>query len=101
MKSAVIGLALASLLVAADPSSEEGRREESRACLPCHGLRIIQVQRLSRGAWEKELDKMERWGAVIKDRNALLEYLVANFNERMPPASVVQTQDGRKQASSK
>ena len=101
MKVAVIGVALASVLAAADVSSEEGRREETRACLPCHGLRIVHVQRLSRGAWEKELDKMERWGAVIKDRNALLDYLVANFNERVPPASIVQTPDGRKQASNK
>ena len=99
MKVAVIGFVLTSVLAAADVSSEDGRREETRACLPCHGLRIIHVQRLSRGAWEKELDKMERWGAVIKDRNALLDYLVANFNERVAPASTVQTPDGRKQAS--
>ncbi len=99
MKAAAIILVAAFGLMGADPSSDEGRREETRACLPCHSLRIIHVQRLSRGAWEKELDKMERWGAVIKDRNALLDYLVANFNERVPPASIVQSPDGRKQAS--
>jgi len=101
MKVVVITVALACGVLAAEPSSDEGRREETRACLPCHGLRIIDVQRLPRGAWEKELDKMERWGAVIKDRNALLDYLVANFNERVPPANIVQTPDGRKQASNK
>ena len=101
MKSVVIALALTVGLTAANPAIEEGRREETRACLPCHGLRIIHVQRLSRGAWEKELDKMERWGAVIKDRNALLDYLAANFNERLPPATAVLTPDGRKQTAGK
>ena len=70
---------------AADPAVvEKGRAEEKRACTSCHALRIIHVQRLSKAAWERELDKMVRWGSVIKERDALLEYLVDSFGDDKP-----------------
>lgn len=45
-------------------------------CVTCHGIDLIQQQRLSRAGWERELDKMIRWGAVVPDadRGPLLDY---------------------------
>ncbi|MBI3679567.1 MAG: hypothetical protein HY235_04145 [Acidobacteria bacterium] len=73
---------------------EKGRAEEKRSCVGCHGLRIIHVQRLGRGAWERELDKMARWGSVIKEREALLEYLVANHGDDKPAAPLERSANG-------
>lgn len=85
------------LLLAADPAVvEKGRAEEKLSCLPCHGLRIIHVQRLPRAAWERELEKMARWGAVIKEREALLEYLVASFGDDKPAPAPPLSADGRR-----
>src|SRR5207247_7965768 len=46
-------------------------------CVSCHAVDLIQQQRLGRAGWERELDKMIRWGAVVSDadRALLLEYL--------------------------
>jgi hypothetical protein len=56
------------------------------ACLECHEARIILQQRLSKAAWAKEVDKMTKWGAVVDpgDRDALIDYLSANFNPDKP-----------------
>ena len=70
-------------LVAQDPYAA-GRKEEMRSCLPCHSLRLIHSQRLSKAAWERELDKMVRWGSVINDRAMLLDYLVAEYGDNKP-----------------
>jgi cytochrome c553 len=49
-------------------------------CTTCHGEDLIQQQRLSRTGWEREIDKMVRWGAVVPaaERDLFLQYLVAN-----------------------
>ena len=51
------------------------------ACMVCHGNDVVEQQRLTRGQWEKELDKMGRWGAKVKpeDREGILDYLVRYF----------------------
>ncbi|HUA63807.1 MAG TPA: hypothetical protein VML19_33975 [Verrucomicrobiae bacterium] len=92
----ILSLATAlSLAFAADQATlERGQKEEGRACLPCHSLRLIHSQRLSRAAWNKELDKMTGWGTKIQDRDALLEYLVANFGDDKPVAPPAMTVDG-------
>ena len=56
------------------------------ACLECHESRIIVQQRLSKGAWTKEVDKMIKWGAEVdpKDRDALIDYFSANFGPDEP-----------------
>ncbi len=80
-----IGLLIAMAASAADAGLiERGRTEEKRTCLGCHGVRIIRTQRLSRDNWGKELDKMVRWGTEIKERDALLEYLVATQGDDRP-----------------
>ena len=56
------------------------------ACLECHEARIILQQRLSKAAWTKEVDKMIKWGALVDpdDRDALIDYLSANFSPDKP-----------------
>lgn len=57
------------------------------ACTECHEARIILQQRLSKAAWTKEVDKMTKWGALVDpaDRDALIDYLSANFSPDKPP----------------
>lgn len=56
------------------------------ACLECHEARIILQQRLSKAAWTREVDKMVKWGAIVdaSDRDALIDYLSANFGPDQP-----------------
>ena len=74
---------------------DRGQKEEQRQCLACHSLRIIHSQRLGRAGWTRELDKMAGWGAKYTDREALLEYLVANFGDDKPMAPAGMSEDGR------
>jgi mono/diheme cytochrome c family protein len=95
-----IGLLAFGLLSAAiadgQATLELGKKEEAGSCVPCHSLRLIHSQRLARAAWVKELDKMAGWGAVMKDRDALLEYLVANYGNDKPLPVPDMTADGAK-----
>jgi mono/diheme cytochrome c family protein len=84
------------LLFADQPSLEKGKAEEANSCVACHGLRIVHGQRLSKQAWIRELDKMERWGATVENREALLEYLTANFGDDKPAPEPQLTGDGSK-----
>ena len=56
------------------------------ACTECHDARIILQQRLSKAAWTNEVDKMVKWGALVEpqDRDALIDYLSANFGVDKP-----------------
>src|SRR3954447_22962020 len=74
---------------------DRGQKEEQRQCVACHSLRIIHSQRLGRPAWTRELDKMAGWGTKYTDRDALLEYLVANFGDDKPMAPPAISEDGR------
>jgi hypothetical protein len=64
-------------------------QKATTACLECHEARIIVQQRLSKAVWTKEVDKMVKWGAVMdaNDRNALIDYLSANFGPGQPEYS--------------
>lgn len=77
---------------------ERGRKVEQAGCVPCHSLRLVQSQRLSRGAWDRELSKMAGWGWTAKpeDRAALLDYLAANYGDDKPAAPPERSSDGRK-----
>jgi hypothetical protein len=80
----------------ADQSTlDRGQKEEQRQCVACHSLRIIHSQRLSRATWNRELDKMAGWGTKYTDRDALLEYLVANFGDDKPIPPPAMSEDGR------
>lgn len=72
---------------------EKGKAEEKR-CAACHGLKIVSTQRLSRTGWERELDKMVRWGAEIKEREALMAYLMDAYGDDKPMPKPVLSSDG-------
>src|SRR3954452_9609798 len=87
--AALAFIALAStVLRAQSPDLPEGAMQAKvrNACTECHDARIILQQRLSKGAWLKEVDKMIKWGAVIdaSDHDAFVEYLSANFSPDKP-----------------
>jgi hypothetical protein len=65
----------------------------AEACSTCHEARIIVQQRLSKAAWTKEVDKMIKWGAEVdpNDRDALIDYLSANFGPDQPAYSAPRT----------
>jgi mono/diheme cytochrome c family protein len=90
------GLLAAGMLAADQAAIEKGQKEEARSCAPCHSLRLIHSQRLSKAAWNKELDKMAGWGTTIGDREALLEYLTANFGDDKPVPAPTMSANGVK-----
>jgi hypothetical protein len=95
MVTLTAALALTTSAFAADPETiGRGQKDEARTCIPCHGLIIIHTNRLSRAAWNRELDKMANWGAKPQDRDALLEYLMANFGDDKPVSKPILTGDG-------
>ena len=73
------------------------QQKATTACLECHNAQIIQQQRLSKAAWTKEVDKMTKWGALVEpqDRDALIEYLSANFGMEKPPYQPPRAASGR------
>jgi cytochrome c1 len=90
------GILLAAAMAADQAALERGRKEEARTCLPCHSLRLIHSQRLSRAAWNRELDKMAGWGVKYQERDALLEYLVGTYGDDKAMAPPAMSGDGRK-----
>jgi hypothetical protein len=96
MRTGFLMLAFTVAACAADQAVvEKGRKEEQSTCVPCHSLRIIHTNRLSRVGWNKELDKMAGWGTKYTDRDAILEYLVANYGDDKPVTPLEMSADGR------
>jgi DMSO/TMAO reductase YedYZ molybdopterin-dependent catalytic subunit len=52
------------------------------ACIGCHEADVIEGQKLTRTQWEREVDKMVRWGAKVEDRSALIDFLASHFGPR-------------------
>ena len=50
-------------------------------CIGCHEADLIVSQRLSPAGWDREVAKMERWGATLTadERRALVGYLTRQF----------------------
>jgi cytochrome c553 len=63
------------------PESPSFPPQVKSACIGCHGEDMISGQRLTRPQWEREIDKMTRWGATVKpeDRSAIIEFLLSHF----------------------
>jgi mono/diheme cytochrome c family protein len=82
----LIGMALpAACALAQDAQvAERGKQEEQRSCIECHSLRLVESQRLSRAAWEKEVNKMIGWGAPVSDRQVLVDYLSQQYSAEKP-----------------
>jgi hypothetical protein len=95
MRTTLLSLAFATVACAADQATiAQGQKEEQRTCLPCHSLRIIHSNRLSRAGWNRELDKMAGWGTKYTDRDAILEYLVATYGDDKPVTPPDMSADG-------
>jgi hypothetical protein len=87
---------MAASLFAADVDINAAKREEQRECTACHGLRFIHTQRLSKAAWQKELDKMAGWGAEMKDKQLLLDYLSTEYSDTKPVPQAPLSSNGKK-----
>ena len=97
MKLLLLGCLAAGAGLCADQAlMERGRKEEARSCVACHSLRLIHSQRLSKATWDKEIGKMDGWGAKVKDRDALLEYLSAEYGNDKPAPQPDMSADGTK-----
>jgi hypothetical protein len=94
MRTILLTLLLAAPALPVDVDA--ARKEEQRECNACHGLRFIHTQRLSRAAWDKELTKMAGWGAEMKDRQLLLDYLAAEYGDAKPIPQPAMSTDGTK-----
>ena len=92
--AASLTLLFASALFGADSSNDAGKKIEQTACVACHSLRIVQSQRLSPAAWTKEVDKMIGWGAVVGDRQALIDYLAGEYSNSKPIPAPAMSQSG-------
>jgi cytochrome c5 len=79
----------------APDAAEPGEQIEHSSCLPCHSLRLIQSQRLSKGAWEKEVNKMIKWGAQVSDRQVLIDYLAQHYSNTQPPPIAQRSSDSQ------
>lgn len=53
-------------------------------CVTCHEDNVIKQQKLSKTQWDREIDKMVRWGAKVKpdDRATILDYLSKTYPPR-------------------
>jgi sulfite oxidase len=51
------------------------------SCLGCHNEDLIKGQKLTRVQWEREVEKMMRWGAQVpaEQKASLVDYLAARF----------------------
>lgn len=81
---AVCAFAQDSRSVVRQGSVDPGKQEEQRSCVQCHSLRLVEGQRLSQAAWDKELTKMMGWGAPVTNRQMLLDYLSQHYGICVP-----------------
>jgi hypothetical protein len=58
-----------------------GKRQVEASCFPCHSADMLVQQRLTEKQWTAEIDKMIRWGALMKesDKPAVIVYLTKHF----------------------
>ena len=50
-------------------------------CTACHGVALIEAQRLAVDGWTREVDKMTSWGATLAapEKDLLVRYLARRF----------------------
>ena len=73
---------------AASLPQSPGAEVATARCIGCHQADLIVSQRLSPTGWDREVAKMERWGAKLspEERPVLVGYLTREFGVR-PTAS--------------
>jgi hypothetical protein len=60
------------------------QQEVQRQCSRCHSLGVVRKQRLSREEWDDEVRKMEKLGAALKNREAVIAYLASKYSDQAP-----------------
>jgi hypothetical protein len=77
------GYSATSAQTASLPSGRGADLVQSK-CLASHESDLIRQQRLAPAGWERELEKMIRWGTPVTatERGVLLDYLATNFDRR-------------------
>jgi cytochrome c2 len=68
----------------------KGKALVEASCYTCHSADILVQQQLTEKQWTAEVEKMMRWGAVVKERDKapIVAYLTAHFgsqNEKFAP----------------
>jgi hypothetical protein len=89
---------LAAMLLAQSNTAPMAQKMEAACTGTCHGPSLIAQQRLDRGGWTREVEKMMRWGAQVEpaDKDALINYLTSLFNSSRPRPNTSKTlPDGR------
>ena len=71
--------------------SGSGKELVEAACLRCHSADMLAQQRLTEKQWTATVEKMMRWGAVVKDNDKapVIAYLSKHFgvdNRAFTPA---------------
>lgn len=63
-----------------------GRELIAQNCTSCHGVDMIEHQRLTPAQWAKEVKKMSGWGSMIEPESqaALADHLAAHWNLDTP-----------------
>jgi len=58
-----------------------GKQLVEASCLPCHSADMLVQQRLTEKQWTAEVDKMIRWGTLMKesDKPVAIAYLTKHF----------------------
>jgi len=79
-----VGAAGQGIPASAAPASPDLPQSVKSACIGCHEIDPIAQQRLTRGQWDKEVDKMTRWGAQVKpqDKEEIVRFLFDHFGPR-------------------
>ena len=59
----------------------QGRAQVEAACYACHSADMLVQQRLTEKQWTAEVEKMAKWGAVMKDEDkpVIINYLTKHF----------------------
>lgn len=94
MRSRRLALTCAGALIAAAASvaaqgpalpESPGAAETKARCVTCHEADLIVSQRLGPAGWDREVTKMERWGAKLtpEERTAVVGYLTREFGVRL------------------
>lgn len=83
---AVVVLRAAPVLLAQAPALpvSAGVEVATAKCIGCHEADLIVSQRLSPAGWDREVGKMERWGATLTadERRVLVGYLSRELGVR-------------------
>src|ERR1035437_6095992 len=87
MRTGLLWLAFALAAGTADQATiARGQKEEQHTCLPCHSLRMVHSNRLSRAGGKKGHEKRAEWGRKYTARKALRKSGVPPSGAKKPAA---------------